>query len=93
MFDSFWQDLKYGARSLVRSPGFTAIALLTLALGIGATSAIYSAVHGVLLKALPYPEPERLVILRELSERGRPMSVAYSNFADWRAQAEGQFLR
>jgi predicted permease len=67
-----WQDIRYGTRRLARTPGFTAAAVLTLALGIGATSSIFSLVRAVLLDALPYPDPERLVLVRGLMTREAP---------------------
>ena len=89
MFDALRHDLRYGFRNLIRYPAFTAVALATLALGIGATSAIYSVFHGVLLSPLPYPQPDRLLSLRSADENGREMRVPYANFADWRAETPG----
>src|SRR5262245_4679247 len=83
---SFWQDLRYGARMLLKNPGFTLIAVLTLALGIGANTAIFSAINGVLLSALPYPQPEQLAMVWcDNRRQGIPDDItSYPNFVDWR---------
>jgi putative ABC transport system permease protein len=83
--ESLLNDVRYGARMLLKKPAFTAIAVLALALGIGANSAIFSVVNSVLLQPLPYEEPDRLVILWEKVPQ-MDTSVAYLNFVDWREQ-------
>ncbi len=83
------QDLRYAFRTLARSPGFTTIAILTLALGIGANTAIFSVVRAVLLQSLPFPESERLVVLRERHSRTGEMGVAWPTFLDWRERGRG----
>lgn len=82
------RDLSYGLRMLCKSPGFTVAVLLTLALGIGATTAIFSIVYGVLLKPLPYRDAGRLVVLNETTPKVGLVSVSYPNFQDWRAQSK-----
>ena len=80
------QDLRFAFRTLAKKPGFTLVAILTLALGIGANTAIFSVINAVLLKPLPYPEPDRLAFLSESSEQVPDMSIAMANFNDWREQ-------
>ncbi len=80
------KDLRFGIRSLLKRPGFTAIAVLTLALGIGASTTIFSVVDGVLLRSLPYPDADQIVQLREVNQRGGRMSFAEPNFLDVRAR-------
>ena len=79
-------DLKFAFRQLLKNPGLTAVAVLTLALGIGANTAIFSVVNAVLLRPLPYPESERLVWLSERGQNFPTMSISYPNFTDWRTQ-------
>jgi putative ABC transport system permease protein len=84
--ETLWQDLRYGARMLLKQPGFSLIAVLTLALGIGANTAIFSVVNAVLLRPLPYDEADRLVFLTERNPWNEDMTLSYPDFADWRAQ-------
>jgi putative ABC transport system permease protein len=85
--ESLDQDIRFGLRMLRKSPGFTSVAILTLALGIGANTAIFSFVYGVLLAPLPYHDASRLVVLNETTPRVGNVSVSYPNFLDWRAQS------
>ena len=84
------QDFHHGVRLLIRNPGFSAVAILTLGLGIGVNTAIFSVVEGLLLKPLPYHDPERLVVPATIFQRLKTDrgSVAYADILDWKAQAE-----
>ena len=80
-------DIRYATRSLIKKPGFTAVAIITLALGIGASTAIFSVLDAVLLRPLPFPQQDRIVEVRELNENGRGMPFTEPNFLDLKARS------
>src|SRR5262245_30132746 len=86
VMDSIIKDIRYGVRGLLKHPGFTALVVITLALGIGASTAIFSIVDSVLLRRLPYATADRIVAIQELNDAGKRVQVTSANFLDWRAQ-------
>src|ERR1044071_2876406 len=88
--ETFWQDLRYGGRMLLKAPGFALVVIVTLALGIGANTAIFSVVNAVLLRPLPFYSPDRLLALGQTNaeDRSRPSQFSFRNFADLRDQAK-----
>ena len=84
--ETLWTDVRFALRTLAKQPGFTLLAVLTLALGIGATTAIFSVVYGVLLRPLPYAEPDRIMAVFEVGSKGGWWRVADPNFDDFRDQ-------
>jgi predicted permease len=83
-FEQFWADVCFGIRALWKHPGFAIVAVLTLALGIGANTAIFSVVEGVILAPLPYPQPDRLVLVQESRPNLAHLDISYPDFQDWR---------
>ena len=86
--EALFNDLKFGARMLARTPGFTLVALITIALGIGANTAIFSVVNTVLLRPLPYQNPDKLVVLWERQDQIDQVSPSLPDFLDWRSRNE-----
>jgi hypothetical protein len=82
-FETLLRDLAYGLRMLRSHPGFTAVAVLTLAIGIGASTALFSVVNGVLLKPLAFTHPERLVVLHQSGPNFKDGALSYPDFRDW----------
>ncbi len=85
--DALWKDLRYAARNLFKNPGFSLVAILILSLGIGASTSIFSILDAVLLRPLPYEDPESLVWIWEKPPKGLRSNVAPANFLDWRDRA------
>jgi putative ABC transport system permease protein len=85
--ETFWQDARYCVRGLRKNPGFTAAAVLTLALGIGANTAMFSVVQGILLAPLSYGQPDRLVVVWENNPRFQTVWASYPDFRDWQSIA------
>src|SRR5689334_23530624 len=84
--ESVLKDLRYAFRGVLKRPAFTAIAVVTLGLGIGASTAIFSVVNSVMLRRLPYPNADRMVAIQEITREGEQRQVTAPNFLDWRAQ-------
>ena len=88
LLSDLWRDIRYAVRMLRKNPGFAAVVVITLALGIGANTAIFSFVNAVILNPLPFPDSDRLVVINEISNQGEEMTVSLLNFRDWQVRAK-----
>src|ERR1700732_90294 len=86
--ESFWQDLKHSVRMFLHAPGFTITAILALALGVGANTAIFSVINTVLLRPMPYPEADRIVFFMNVYPQGSGTGTSPAKFNFWRAQTQ-----
>src|SRR5437867_3433492 len=84
--ETLWQDVRYGIRMLVRNRSVTAVAMFALALGIGACTAIFSVVYGVLIRPLPYPDPTQVMLVFQVNLRGGRTQISDPNFEDLKSQ-------
>src|SRR5215510_4786416 len=86
---TFWQDLRYGARMLLNKRGFTVVAVITLGLGIGANTTMFSVINGLLLRPMPFKDPERLVHLDEKAQKAgfETLGLSFPDFSDWRSRS------
>src|SRR5262245_19076529 len=85
--ETLLKDIRYEIRGLLKHPGFTAIVILTLAVGIGASTSIFTVVNSVMLRRLPYRTVDRIVAIQELNPKGERIQSTAANFLDWRAQS------
>src|SRR5271170_3090552 len=85
--ESLWKDIRFALRTMAKNRGFTLAAVLTLAIGIGATTTVFSGAYGVLLQSLPYPRPDRIVAVSQVDSKGRLGNISDPNFNDLRDQS------
>src|SRR5262245_5218280 len=92
MLGDLWRNLRYGARTLLKNPGFTAMAVLTIAIGVGSTTAIFSVVYATLFEAMPYPKPDQLMMVWTMTPNGRG-ATSVADYLEWKRRSESfQYL-